>query len=153
MDIAKIKVDIGVNYINPRVPEYKVVNDLLESNIYQDVWLALQVFGQVFDFTDANDDVAFFWLVNSIECKGGFSVQLSAVGRYAVIVDLEKSAKSAATGSQILSLLESFGFYIFDHSELFTPVFREFSQQTVYQWLFSEVSRPPPQVISKQKYD
>jgi len=66
---------------------------------------------------------------------------------------LEKSAKSAATGSQILSLLESFGFYIFDRSELFTPVFREFSQQTVYQWLFSEVSRPPSQVISKQKYD
>lgn len=149
MNIDRIKKDIAFRYLDPKSPDYKFVGDVLGSNIYQDVWMALQNLGQMSDLTDANDDVAFFWLVRPVWCKEGFSVQLSTVGRYAVVIDLEKTTESVILGRSILGILKSFNFYIFTRDELCLRVFEKFSQSTIYEWLFSDVSRPPEEVFSE----
>ncbi|WP_156957937.1 hypothetical protein [Paracidovorax oryzae] len=149
MNKCEILEDIRKSYRDLQSPDYGFVNAAVRGDKYLKIFNNLSSYGNVTDVTDLNDDVAFFWLLKPEGYKEGFLLQLSMVGKYAVVVDLERSQDSCTVGKNLVRLLKSFGFYVFSYEELFEHVCDELPGGNLYSWLFSDVGMIPVNVISE----
>ncbi|WP_128098456.1 hypothetical protein [Paracidovorax avenae] len=149
MNKCEILKDIRKSYHNLQSPDYGFVSAAVNGGKYLKIFNNLSSYGDLTDVTDLNDDVAFFWLLKPGGYKEGFLVQISMVGKYAVVVDLERSQDSCTVGKKLVRLLKSFGFYVFSYEELLEHVCDEISRGNLYYWLFSDVGMVPVNVISE----
>lgn len=148
MNKCEILKDIRKSYRDLQSPDYSFVSAAVSGGKYLKIFNELSSFGSVTDVTDLNDDVAFFWVLKPDGYKEGFLLQLSMVGKYGVVVDLEGSQDSCIVGRNLVRLLKSFGFYVFSYEELFECTCDELSDGNLYGWLFSEVGMISNNLIS-----
>lgn len=147
----RIMADITVKYESLNSPHYSFVMKAINAQPYEQLKSDVEAFASVEDLTDPNYEVCFHYLIYS--AGEAFSLNLSMIGPYAVLTEIEPSEKCRliTKGKQALSglerrlraILRRHSIALLDEEILSTPVNIRLSdsdskEATIAQALFGE---------------